>query len=61
MMLPWTFIYIILHNTIFTYISLKIVSYEKRKVAHMNVTQLTFTCSNSVTEVLEKGVKYDQS
>ena len=25
------------------------------------VSQLTFTCSNSTTEILEKGVKYVQS
>ena len=27
----------------------------------VHITQLTFTCSNSTTEALEKGVKYVQS
>ena len=28
---------------------------------HLKISQLTFTCSNSITETLEKGVKYVQT
>ena len=30
-------------------------------VVSLNLTQVTFTCSNSAMETLEKGVKYVQS
>ena len=30
-------------------------------IANIELTQLTFTCSKSMIEILEKGVKYVQS
>ena len=33
----------------------------KRRMANNEYTQLTFTCSKSTIETIEKGVKYVQS
>ena len=42
-------IYIIIYNNIYIFVRLN------------SLTHLTFTCSKSTTEALEKGVKYVQS
>ena len=39
----------------------KYISNNSEILTKITITQLTFTCSNSTIETLEKGVKYVQS
>ena len=55
--LEWAFYLTRLHKAVVCEIS---ISYQTEAMGN-GVTLLTFTCSKSITETLEKGVKYVQS
>ena len=54
--LEWTFFITRLHKAVVCEIS---ISYHTKLMGN-GVTQLTFTCSKSTIEALDKSIEYDQ-